>query len=354
MKKRGLLVGAYWFYMYTTFFAIISLVFFVLENPHNTATPDTLRDAYEGKNTLASLAKRSMAADKCTLTLAVCNYCSPISFLMGLLERQGLFEQLPERLKGIGIKSRPQRKRQSSSRQTLSQTNLTKSAPDLSIQMQTNQNAGDHVQNAKSQPNSVRRKKHASLPHDSSTLRHKVVADLETGIRSTTVDSWSPDSMGLQTPENTFFDVTPNTMQDPSGPLPEFSAMMFPSADPFAYPNQPMITLENNYAIKQEHCFDPNLYNTNLSTSCGPYDNQIFMTSPPYLMQGQHTGIAVQNETFLGIDDSNVVMANDTGVVWPQQQQQEQNVEVPEVHYDNTIFGEGWSTGWPPNQGYGQ
>lgn len=71
MKKRGLFVGAYWFYMYTTFFAIISLVYFVLENPKSSTTKDILRDAYEGKDTLASLAKSSMAADKCTITLTV-------------------------------------------------------------------------------------------------------------------------------------------------------------------------------------------------------------------------------------------------------------------------------------------
>ncbi len=72
MKKRGLLTGAYWFYMYTTFFAILSLVFFVLENPQSPTSKDILRDAYEGKDTLASLAQRSMAADRCSKTLAVC------------------------------------------------------------------------------------------------------------------------------------------------------------------------------------------------------------------------------------------------------------------------------------------
>ena len=71
MKKRGLLVGAYWFYMYTTFFAILSLVFYVLENPQSPRSKDILQDAYEGKDTLASLARRSMAADRCTITLAV-------------------------------------------------------------------------------------------------------------------------------------------------------------------------------------------------------------------------------------------------------------------------------------------
>ena len=71
MKKRGLLNGSYWFYMYTTFFAILSLVFFILENPSSPTVNDILRDALEGKDTLAGLANRSMAADKCSQNLAV-------------------------------------------------------------------------------------------------------------------------------------------------------------------------------------------------------------------------------------------------------------------------------------------
>ena len=70
MKQRGLLIS--WFYMYTTFFAIMTLVFFVLENPSSSTSADILRDAYEGKDTLASFARRSMAADRCTITLTVC------------------------------------------------------------------------------------------------------------------------------------------------------------------------------------------------------------------------------------------------------------------------------------------
>lgn len=76
MKKRGLLKGAYWFQMYTSFFAILSLVFFALENPDNQTSQDVLRDAKEGKDTLEQLAKRSMAADRCTHTLNVSLYCA--------------------------------------------------------------------------------------------------------------------------------------------------------------------------------------------------------------------------------------------------------------------------------------
>lgn len=64
MHKRGLLNGSYWFTMYTTYFAILSLIFFVLENPDSpTAKDGVLKDAMEGKNTLAGLAKKSLAAD---------------------------------------------------------------------------------------------------------------------------------------------------------------------------------------------------------------------------------------------------------------------------------------------------
>jgi hypothetical protein len=71
MKKKGLLGGAYWFSMYTTFFAILSLVFYALENPGNEASRDVLAVAREGKETLAELAVDSMAADRCNETLKV-------------------------------------------------------------------------------------------------------------------------------------------------------------------------------------------------------------------------------------------------------------------------------------------
>jgi hypothetical protein len=71
MKKRGLLIGSYWFSMYTTFFAIISLLYFVLENPDNATSQELLKDAMEGREVLAYYAKRSMAADRCSRSLDV-------------------------------------------------------------------------------------------------------------------------------------------------------------------------------------------------------------------------------------------------------------------------------------------
>jgi hypothetical protein len=74
MRRKGLLAGAYWFTMYTTFFAILSLVFYALENPDNDASRDVLRVATEGMDTLRRLTKQSMAADRCSATLQVCHH----------------------------------------------------------------------------------------------------------------------------------------------------------------------------------------------------------------------------------------------------------------------------------------
>lgn len=71
MKRRGLLTGAYWFSMYTSFFAIVSVLYYVLENPNIPTSQELFREALEGKEVLAHFAKTSMAADRCTATLNV-------------------------------------------------------------------------------------------------------------------------------------------------------------------------------------------------------------------------------------------------------------------------------------------
>lgn len=57
--------------MYTSYFAIVSLVFFVVENPQSPTGNEIMKEATEGRDVLASLAKRSLAADRCTHNLKV-------------------------------------------------------------------------------------------------------------------------------------------------------------------------------------------------------------------------------------------------------------------------------------------
>lgn len=71
IRKQTVLIGPYWFMLYTEFFAILSLVFYVLENPTKPGSAEILADARAGRDVVASLAERSMAADRVTNTLTV-------------------------------------------------------------------------------------------------------------------------------------------------------------------------------------------------------------------------------------------------------------------------------------------
>lgn len=75
--------------------------------------------------------------------------------------------------------------------------------------------------------------------------------------------------------------------------IPDLNAMMFPSADPFAYPNQALMEFDN---AKQENVDmghesqGPRMYLSNGTNAPGVYDDlegQLFGPLPPYLMQGQ-------------------------------------------------------------------
>jgi hypothetical protein len=79
----------------------------------------------------------------------------------------------------------------------------------------------------------------------------------------------------------------------PNSGLPDLGAMMFPSGDPFAYPNQPMTEFDN---IKQENIGSmkssraPPMFLSNGTSGPGIYDDlegQLFGPLPPYLLQGQ-------------------------------------------------------------------
>jgi len=76
-----------------------------------------------------------------------------------------------------------------------------------------------------------------------------------------------------------------------NGNLPDLTRMMFPSNDPFAYPNQPMMELDNiqqDQKAQNPFMSPQNMYMSNGNN--GPYDNlegQLFGPLPPYLTQGQ-------------------------------------------------------------------
>jgi hypothetical protein len=65
--KDVLLTPGHWFALYATFFAVFSLVYFVLENPSDERAPAVFEDAKRGRELLASFHDRSPIAARCSV-----------------------------------------------------------------------------------------------------------------------------------------------------------------------------------------------------------------------------------------------------------------------------------------------
>jgi len=150
--------------------------------------------------------------------------------------------------------------------------------------------------------------------------------------------------------------------------LPDLSAMMFPSAEPFTYPNQPLTTFENNQFAK-----DPNIFN-NFGDSKAPVmmapetDNleAQFYPLPPYMMQRQQPQQQqAQRQQQQSRWDMNMMqqqqqqaqMANMRQVSggWPGQQQgMAQGTGFPNINLSDMFGGENdiFAGGMLMDQGY--
>jgi len=204
---------------------------------------------------------------------------------------------------------------------------------------------------------------YSSAPQDPTALRHRVVSNLDSPYGRGSQDSYSPSDpqdVGLQT-SNSPNNSLQSSAEQPAYSMqnaffgqgvPDLSAMMFPSADPFAYPKQPMTTLENGHFIKQENPMDPSILDLPGPTTTGaPYDNydaQIYGQMPPYLMQGQASGFLPGSDSPMGMTSgdpgtpSTATPGLDGGHWLPNQQQRSANASG--MGFDQ-LFGEDWG-GW--------
>jgi hypothetical protein len=71
IRKQGALSGSFWFMLYTEFFAALSLVFYVIENPEKPGSADLLADARCARQNVSRLAHKSLAAETITGALNV-------------------------------------------------------------------------------------------------------------------------------------------------------------------------------------------------------------------------------------------------------------------------------------------
>jgi len=239
-----------------------------------------------------------------------------------------------------------------------------RSAPDVTRRSSPDSNAENQFKRASTSPHPAASTwKRSSIPQESSSLRQQVI---DTGHRPGSNDTYSPTtthSIGVHTPDSPSdpmsssatqanFSIPPNMA---GGGLFDLSAMMFPSTDPFAYPTQPMTTLENRRFAKQEYPYDPNMYSQASDSSTGPafenLDAQFFGPMPSYVMQGQTSANEMPNMSvpfdITGATGSSSMSDGDSQ--WAQQHGR-QGAVTPGMNMDQ-IFGEDWSMGWM-DQGY--
>lgn len=257
-----------------------------------------------------------------------------------------MFEQLPGKLQGaLDSTPQPHKKRPAPSQLPVSQ--MAQRAPEISPK---SQNVNHSMRRSNISPNQQASLKRSSTAQDSSPLRDQI-NNLDPVYRR---DSQDPYSASNNSPGGSL----PSSAASYGGQnnyVPDLSSMMFPSADPFAYPNQPMTTLETRQSIKQESPMDPNMFSPP-NTSGPPYENLDY-GSLPYLMQNQQLGFGMQSMTpTMGMSNADATPTTmptqgSEGGGWPQQQQQQRPGGTSAVNLDQ-LFGEDWG-GWM-NQGYRQ
>ena len=218
--------------------------------------------------------------------------------------------------------------------------------------------------------------KRVAVPQEPAKAPQHTNLGLDTTYRQGSLDTYTPsssDNTGSKTPESiSSGGVTFSTAGPPNfgfqptfggSGLPDLSAMMFPSTDPFAYPTQPMTFLENRQTTKRDNSYSPRsvnnaqMYGTTANNSSTPYDSlevQSFGPFPPYLMMGQQAVGMEAMGSPMGMDGAeasgNMMSMSGEDAGWAQEQARTGG--NPGVNLEE-IFGEGWGEGWM-NQEYRQ
>ena len=259
-----------------------------------------------------------------------------------------MFEQLPGKLQGaLDSASQQQKKRSAPSQLSVGQSQKAQRAPDITAR---SQNISNSTRRSTISPNQQGSLKRPSTEQDSLPPRDQITT-LDPVYRRGSQDPYSTSnsSPSSSIPSSATSYGISNTY------VPNLSSLMFPSADPFAYPNQPMTTLANQQSIKQENPIDSNMFSPP-NTSGAPYHNLDY-GSLPYMAQSQQHGFGMQNMTYstgtsnTDLTPTTMPIQGNEGGGWPQQQQQQRPGSTPGMNIDQ-LFGEDWA-GWM-NQGYRQ
>ncbi|KAG9789852.1 hypothetical protein KCU88_g1486, partial [Aureobasidium melanogenum] len=248
---------------------------------------DILKDAVEGRDTLAGLAKRSLAADRCTVSL------------------NGLFDVLPEKLK-----------ERRNSLNSNSSTASRKRPPPGSEPgpLQARQTVPNITTPVNTRESSITPSRARTLPSDflAKLAKRNSMPDPRalSNLSEAASSGQTPQMMGypspaVASPMSGIFDF--QTPQLGNAQIPDLKNVMFPSDNPFAYPNQPISTLESadgSYSFPDH-------------SSMTPGDNAMYSTPPTSTAQVA-MGPGPQPAAHLGFDFG-----------FQQQQQQHQQQPTP-------------------------
>ncbi|KAI0851859.1 fungal-specific transcription factor domain-containing protein [Daldinia vernicosa] len=273
MRKQVSLVGPYWFTLFTEFFAIITLVFFVLENQDKPGSMEIFADAIAGKEIIEELSRKSLVADRISQSLAI------------------LFDQLPKSLKQASTTTSLKRPASGG------QDGMAMPLPAHSI---------DSTQRLPERPNQARGKSSKKagkipvglvpqvIPVDNSSIPQP-----EFGGSFTSSFQFSPLDLPIPSPDSAgataLHEPSPLDLQHPAfstgNPIHQLDAVMFPSDDPLEYPNQPQLDFgahqsgvpDGSPGDLSHHgpapYYIPNFYDG--------IEGQLMGPLPPYLMQSQ-------------------------------------------------------------------
>lgn len=215
IKNQALVVGPFWSMLYTEFFAILTLVFYVLENPEKQGSAEIFADAAAGREMIIKMAPRSLAADRINGSLNT------------------LWKNLPESIKNGKARAPPSRKRSAPGPKPgllpLSANKAPSSAPKLT--------SAASRRSMKQRPSFD--SAHRTPPQRALATNYPELLPMDvSSIGASTPPTAHPSSHYIRTSQTL---ETPNLYK-----------MMFSRDDPFAYPNQPLLDYGGNVATHSE------------------------------------------------------------------------------------------------------
>ncbi|KAI5457834.1 hypothetical protein BGZ63DRAFT_364201 [Mariannaea sp. PMI_226] len=299
IRKQRVLSGPYWFMLYTEFFAVLSLVFYAIENPEKPGSGEVLADARAGRQMIAALADKSVAAERVSNALTV------------------LFEQLPEQLDPNTIQIMPSRKRSAPMGRPSSVSSQQTTIPASISSRQTSDFTRSSQITTTSYATSFTPSTMEQMPVNTSSSFQ------DGGFSSAFNDFMSVDMQAQDTPDSTSTATSsqrhPYTGQ-PLGvhnPVNKLDSLMFPSEDPFAYPNQPMMELGYPGKTDPPSSVSPTGADMQLFLT-GTFDDvesSLFGQPPPYMMHQQVQPMMnmeshVYDPSLMGLHSSNQSMAS--------------------------------------------